>query len=82
MKERISRKNDKRVYQPRIQAFRIKELYEMKELTKRPMTVLLDEALCLYLSTFFSSPDYQAFEGTQHEKERERDEDFHNPATV
>jgi hypothetical protein len=78
MKEQISRKNDRRVYQPRIQASRIKDLYEMKELTKRPMTVLVDEALCLYLSTFFSSPDYQTFQRAIPMKEEKTDKGSHN----
>jgi hypothetical protein len=32
----------------------------MKEITRRPMTVLIDEALAIYLSTFFTSPDFLA----------------------
>ena len=52
MLERISRKTDLKIYQPRIHSKRIRELYLVKELTGRPMTVLVDEALALYLSTF------------------------------
>jgi hypothetical protein len=61
MKERINRKDDKRVYQPRIRAIRIKDLHEMKEFTRRPMTVLLDEALSIYLANFITSPEYVAW---------------------
>ncbi len=79
MKERISRKNDKKVYQPRIRASRIKDLHEMKEFTNRPMTVLLDEALALYLSAFYSSPDYMAYQEAMWKKEEEADENFDEP---
>ena len=58
MRERINRKGDERVYQPRIRAVRIHDLHEMKIYTGRPMTVLLDEALSLYLASFMTSPDY------------------------
>jgi hypothetical protein len=52
MVERISRKSDRKIYQPRIHYRRIRELYFVKEMTGRPMTVLVDEALTLYLSGF------------------------------
>jgi hypothetical protein len=79
MKERIDRKGDKRVYQPRIRLALVKDLYEMKEFTKRPMTVLLDEALGLYLLSFFSSPDYLAYQEALLKKEEEMDENFNEP---
>lgn len=50
------------MYQPRIRAVRIRDLHAMKEYTNRPMTVLVDEALSIYLSAFLSSPDYLAFQ--------------------
>jgi hypothetical protein len=49
--ERISRKADQKVYQSRIHSRRIRELYYVKEMTGRPMTVLVDEAIALYLSS-------------------------------
>ena len=58
--ERISRKTDRKVYQPRIHYRRIRELYFVKELTGRPMTVLVDEALVLYLSSFVALPKFIA----------------------
>jgi hypothetical protein len=79
MTERISFKNEKKVYQPRIRASRIKDLREMKDFTKRPMTVLLDEALSLYLATFFSSPDYMAYQEAMWKKEEEAADDFEGP---
>jgi len=74
MKEQINRKKDKRVYQPRIHADRIRELYAVKEFAHRPMTVILDEAISLYLSTFFTSPDYKAYEEAIWQKESEAEE--------
>ncbi len=43
------------------------------------MTVLLDEALSLYLSAFFSSPDYKAAQEAQFKREEEMDENFDEP---
>jgi hypothetical protein len=79
MKEQINRKDDKRVYQPRIRASRIKDLHEMKEFTKRPMTVLVDEALSLYLAIFFSSPDYMGYQEAMWKREEEAADDFEGP---
>jgi hypothetical protein len=45
MAERISRKDDEGVYQPRIHARRIRELYDIKSETGLPLTVLLDLAI-------------------------------------
>ena len=59
--KKINRKDDKRVYLPRIRASRIKDLYEMRVFLKMPMTVLVDEALSVYLSAFFTSPEYKTF---------------------
>lgn len=55
--ERISRKTDRKIYQPRIHSRRIRELYCIKEMTGRPMTVLVDEAIALYLSSFYLLPN-------------------------
>ena len=45
MENRIDRKNDESLYQPRIHSERIRALYEIKEATGKPMTVLLDQAI-------------------------------------
>jgi len=45
MKERMSWKDDERLYQPRIAGQRIRELHQIAELSGQPMTVLLDMAL-------------------------------------
>jgi len=45
MENRIDRKNDESLYQPKIHSERIKTLYTLKEATGKPMTVLLDQAI-------------------------------------
>jgi hypothetical protein len=45
MENRIDRKNDESRYQPKIHSDRIKTLYEIKQATGKPMTVLLDQAI-------------------------------------
>ena len=45
MHERIDRKTDENLYQPKIHSRRIRELYALKEMTGMPMTVLVDLAI-------------------------------------
>jgi uncharacterized protein YpbB len=45
MENRIDRKNDESLYQPKVHSDRIKELYNLKQATGMPMTVLLDQAI-------------------------------------
>src|SRR5258708_38488559 len=45
MENRIDRKDDESLYQPKIHSERIKTLYSLKEATGKPMTVLLDQAI-------------------------------------
>jgi hypothetical protein len=45
MENRIDRKNDESLYQPKIHSERIKTLYSLKQATGKPMTVLLDQAI-------------------------------------
>jgi len=45
MENRIDRKNDESLYQPKIHSERIKTLYGLKQTTGKPMTVLLDQAI-------------------------------------
>jgi len=52
MKERISRHNDERIYQPRIHARLIRELYRLKIETGLPMTVILEKAICEFVSEY------------------------------
>ena len=45
MENRIDRKHDESLYQPKIHSERIKTLYNLKRATGKPMTVLLDQAI-------------------------------------
>lgn len=45
MENRINRKDDESLYQPKIHSERIKTLYNLKRATGIPMTVLLDQAI-------------------------------------
>ena len=45
MENRIDRKGDQSLYQPKIHSQRIKELYTLKQTTGKPMTVLVDQAI-------------------------------------
>ena len=45
MEKRIDRKNDENLYQPKIHSDRVRELYNLKQATGIPMTVLLDQAV-------------------------------------
>ncbi len=45
MENRIDRKGDESLYQPKIHSDRIRTLYNLKQATGKPMTVLLDQAI-------------------------------------
>jgi len=45
MENKIDRKDDESLYQPKIHSERIKALYNLKQATGKPMTVLLDQAI-------------------------------------
>jgi hypothetical protein len=45
MENRIDRKDDESLYQPKVHSDRIRELYNLKQATGKPMTVLLDQAI-------------------------------------
>ena len=45
MENRIDRKDDESLYQPKIHSERVKTLYSLKQATGKPMTVLLDQAI-------------------------------------
>jgi len=48
--ERIDRRDDQKLYQPRIHSERIRELYRLKLATGLPMTVILDAAIREYVA--------------------------------
>ena len=45
MENRIDRKGDESLYQPKIHSERIRTLYGLKQQTGKPMTVLIDQAI-------------------------------------
>jgi len=45
MENRIDRKDDESLYQPKIHSERVRTLYSLKQATGKPMTVLLDLAI-------------------------------------
>jgi hypothetical protein len=45
MENRIDRRDDESLYQPKIHSERIRTLYSLKQATGKPMTVLLDQAI-------------------------------------
>ena len=49
MGEKISRVNDRDLYQPKIHSERIRDLYRIRILTHIPMTVLLDMAIAEFV---------------------------------
>ena len=61
MKDRIIWGKEKRVYSPRIRQDRLQDLQAMREFTRRPITVLVDEALSIYLANFLTSSEYMAW---------------------
>jgi hypothetical protein len=52
MENRIERKDDETLYQPKIHSERIRELYRLKEATGAPMTVLLDFAIEEFVASY------------------------------
>jgi len=52
MVERINRKGDVRIYQPKIHSNLIHEIYKIGEMTGLPMTVIIDHAIREYLGKY------------------------------
>lgn len=52
MENRIDRKNDESLYQPKIHSERIRTLYQIKQATGKPMTILLDEAIREFAASY------------------------------
>ena len=52
MDNKIDRKKDESLYQPKIHSERIRSLYRIKEATGKPMTVLLDEAIREFAASY------------------------------
>ena len=56
MENRIGRKDDESLYQPKIHSKRIRSLYRLKQATGKPMTVLLDQAFCELSKSYSAQP--------------------------
>src|SRR5918993_316145 len=52
MENRIDRKSDENLYQPKIHSERIRSLYQIKQATGKPMTVLLDQAIREFAASY------------------------------
>jgi hypothetical protein len=52
MENRIDRKKDESLYQPKIHSGRIRSLYQIKQATGKPMTVLLDQAIREFAASY------------------------------
>jgi hypothetical protein len=52
MENRIDRRDDESLYQPKIHSERIRSLYRIKQATGKPMTVLLDEAVREFAASY------------------------------
>ena len=52
MENRIDRRGDESLYQPKIHSDRIRNLYQIKEMTGIPMTVLVDIAIREFLEGY------------------------------
>jgi hypothetical protein len=52
MTERIDRKTDEKLYQPKIHSERIRQLYILRTITGIPMTVLTDRAIGEFVATY------------------------------
>jgi hypothetical protein len=52
MENRIDRKNDESLYQPKIHSERVRVLYNLKQVTGKPMTVLLDQAIREFAASY------------------------------
>ena len=58
MENRIGRKNDENLYQPKIHSERIRSLYRLKQETGKPMTVLLDQAIHDFAASYGTESPY------------------------
>jgi hypothetical protein len=55
--ERLSRKDDQEIYQPKIRADQIRKLYQVKLETGTPLTVLVDRAIREFLARYETGED-------------------------
>ena len=70
MTERIDRRSDENLYQPKIHSERIRDLYALKLITGLPMTVLVDQAIRDFIE---KSEANQKVNYNQHDRTRTTD---------
>ena len=58
MENRIDRKSDENLYQPKIHSEKIRSLYRLKQETGKPMTVLLDQAIHDFAASYGTESPY------------------------
>jgi hypothetical protein len=54
---RIDRSQDENIYQPKIHSDRIHQLYEIGQQYNLPMTVILDQAILMYIQQLAQEND-------------------------
>ena len=62
MDNRIDRKSDENLYQPQIHSERIRALYQLKQVTGKPITVLVDQAIQEYAASYNTELPEDPFE--------------------
>jgi hypothetical protein len=55
--KRINRSDDENIYQPKIHASRIRELYQIGQQLHLPLTVIVDQAIDLYIKQLAETND-------------------------
>ena len=77
MVERVCREGDESIYQPRIHAERIRDLYKIGVETGLPITVLVDYALRSYVKAFYEEKEKREEAYASYEMRRESEyEDY------
>lgn len=59
--KRIDRSTDENIYQPKIHAKRIRELYQIGQQLHLPLTVIVDQAIELYINQLNQQEEWKRF---------------------
>lgn len=77
MTERIARDGDRSVYQPRIHAERISELYKIKLITGLPLTVLVNEAISEFVEKYKNTEEWKKLTASEKQQlDQQLDQEF------
>lgn len=76
--ERITREGDRRIYQPRIHAERITELYKVKLITGLPLTVLVNEAISEFVEKYKNTEEWKKLTASERQQfiDQQLDQEF------